>query len=523
VLNLFSLTILFTFACSLANAGQVVRTYTYSSSSSSSSSSVSESVAAVGAVVGILGDVLNTLPQATIELPNIPQPSVPFPSPPTAPSPPPRASLRPQDPRPQDDRAASCARMARLYKTSHSKMVTATQRLDDVNDSHPDKLCDFGRNVGLPLLQENVNTVSAARGERCFGEADLKRLSAFRKLLEDEKSSVASDCKRAVQGDIASIAPSQSTGRPEPSQIAPASHPAPTVPHVVQNTPDMSPESTVHSSHPAPTLPSIKPTEQRQARATPDPAQEASAPKKLAAKDVNSNGAPVPAPSPTPAPPTLVVQGMQTNEQNSNGGSNFNVPTPCQDLIGVNGCQNSGASPTVQAQINQAQAAMQQANQIRQIDPSYDGKRQMVENLFKAAAAFQAAGDLAQAAEAAEQAQPLVDELRHDKASNAGPPFAPADFWIGTQYAEYCANANSVERGSAYYGSVCYANNRDRESLSKEEKQVLCAQRLAIFKPHSPNDAWLADQMAMHPLNCNLDGSPMTLRQALQWRKIHPL
>jgi len=214
---------------------------------------------------------------------------------------------------------------------------------------------------------------------------------------------------------------------------------------------------------------------------------------------------------------------MQTNQQNLNGGSNFNVPTPCQDLTGVAGCQNSGVPPNVQAQINQGHAAVQQANQIKQVDPSYDGKRQAVENLFKAAAAFQAAGDLAQAAEAAEQAQPLVDELRNDQASNAGPPFAPADFWIGTPYADYCANANSVERGSAYYGSVCYANNRDHESLSKQEKQVLCAQRLAIFQPHSPNDAWLADQMAMRPLDCNLDGSPMTYRQVLEWRKNHPI
>jgi hypothetical protein len=145
---------------------------------------------------------------------------------------------------------------------------------------------------------------------------------------------------------------------------------------------------------------------------------------KPTSKDTTSKGNPVPSPSPSPTPPTIVVQGMQTNQQSSTG-SNSNVPTPCQDLTGPAGCRNSDAPPNVQAQINQGQAAMQQANQIRQTDPSYDGKRQAVENLFRAAAAFQAAGDLAQAAEAAEQAQPLVDELRHNEASNAGPPFAP--------------------------------------------------------------------------------------------------
>jgi hypothetical protein len=225
--------------------------------------------------------------------------------------------------------------------------------------------------------------------------------------------------------------------------------------------------------------------------------------------------------SPTPPPPTVVVQGMQTNQQSSNTGSNGNVPTPCQDLTGVSGCQNGGASPKVQAQINQAQAAMQQANQIRRVDPSYDGKRQAVENLFKAAAAFQAAGDLVRAAEAAEQAQPLVDELKDDHASNAGPPFAPADFWIGTPYAEYCANANSVERGSAYYGSVCYPDNRN-PAPTTPERTTLCAQRLKMFKSNSPSDAWLAGEMAKRPLDCNVDGSPMTFRQVLQWRTAHP-
>jgi hypothetical protein len=225
--------------------------------------------------------------------------------------------------------------------------------------------------------------------------------------------------------------------------------------------------------------------------------------------------------SPMPPPPTVVVQGMQVNPPSPGNGSRFNVPTPCQDLTGASGCVNSGASPAVQAQINQAQASLRQANRIREIDPSYDGKRQAIENLYKAAADFQAAGDLVQAAEAAEQAQPLVDDLHGDHASNAGPPFAPAEFWLGTPYAQYCATANSVERGSAYYGAVCYADNT-RSAPTQQERRVLCAQRLETFKPHSPGDAWLAEQMAKAPLDCNVDGSPMTLRQALKWKLAHP-
>src|ERR1700689_4778127 len=120
-------------------------------------------VQAVGLAAGILGDVLDRMPKATLEMPSFSVPSVSLPSV-SLPSPPPLSmpSAAPaprvrQSTQPQDDRAASCARLARIYKTSHVKMVAATQYLEGVNDNHPDRLCEFGRGVGLPLLQENVN------------------------------------------------------------------------------------------------------------------------------------------------------------------------------------------------------------------------------------------------------------------------------------------------------------------------------------------------------------------------------
>jgi hypothetical protein len=44
-------------------------------------------------------------------------------------------------------------------------------------------------------------------------------------------------------------------------------------------------------------------------------------------------------------------------------------------------------------------------------------------------------------------------------AASSCPPLAPAGPWQGSN-AAYCANANCVERGSAYYGSMCFPPNQ---------------------------------------------------------------
>jgi hypothetical protein len=195
-------------------------------------------VQAVGIAVNILGNVLDSMPKASLDMPTIRMPTLPSPgnSMPTMPRPsvssPTMAPAARQPVRPPDDTAASCARMSKIYKTSHAKMVTATQHLDSVDDNHPDKLCEFGRNVGLPLLQENVNAVYMARGEKCFGEADQKRLVSFRKLLDDENNAIAHDCKRAFEESTApttTVLPESSSRQ---ASAPSSSHRAPTVPQV---------------------------------------------------------------------------------------------------------------------------------------------------------------------------------------------------------------------------------------------------------------------------------------------------
>jgi hypothetical protein len=64
---------------------------------------------------------------------------------------------------------------------------------------------------------------------------------------------------------------------------------------------------------------------------------------KIAGRDMTSNGTVVP-PAPSPTPPVQVtVPGMTIPPNNGAGApSNNNIPTPCQDLTGPSGCQNTG-------------------------------------------------------------------------------------------------------------------------------------------------------------------------------------
>jgi hypothetical protein len=50
----------------------------------------------------------------------------------------------------------------------------------------------------------------------------------------------------------------------------------------------------------------------------------------------------------------------------------------------------------------------------------------------------------------------LAGPVSNPGAASSCPPVAPSKYWQGTPNAEYCANANCVDRGSAYYGYVCY-------------------------------------------------------------------
>jgi hypothetical protein len=131
----------------------------------------------------------------------------------------------------------------------------------------------------------------------------------------------------------------------------------------------------------------------------------------------------------------------------------------------------------VQAKIDQAKSYMQAAKTVKESDPSYNGWAAAAAQFRKAAAAFQAAGDQAQASSAVEQAQTLENALiadqkagqasqlpvpsAGDQPANLCPASAPASYWQGTPNEGYCANANCVERGSAAYGIMCYPPDPD--------------------------------------------------------------
>jgi hypothetical protein len=379
--------------------------------------------------------------------------------------------------------------MAKIYKTSHAKMVTATQHLDNVDDNHPDKLCEFGRNVGLPLLQENVNAVYMARGEKCFGEADQKRLASFRKLLDDENNAIAHDCKRAFEegtGPTTPAPPAESSSQQASALSSP--HRAPTVPHVGQ---------AVAGSN------------------------------RLASRDATSNG--------TTLPPTLVVKGMQTGQQGTDGPQGANQPLhsaeaanypqgTCSDITGtgggggpVNCMRSNNGAPNLQAQLNSARpgpytlspgsaasntAALDEFNRMR-----------------AAAIAARDAGDALTAAADWAAASAARDQL-HAAGLQLCPSKAPEDYWKdkGGDNEEYCRSANCVERETAFYGMMCFPETPTVHAPlpSLAEREAICHKAFAQLKPRAPNDDWLADRMASGDVPCHANGDPFTLREILK-------
>jgi hypothetical protein len=175
-------------------------------------------------------------------------------------------------------------------------------------------------------------------------------------------------------------------------------------------------------------------------------------------------------------PPSVVVK--QAPAELPIGAVNQQQSGSCSDITGTSGsgssnCTSSnGAPPNVQAQINQAQSYMQAAKTVKESDTSYNGWSAAAAQYRKAETAFRAAGDLADAAAATEQAQTLENALKianqqsgpssaqpSSSAAGSCSPLAPAGPWQGSN-AAYCANANCVERGSAYYGALCFPPNQ---------------------------------------------------------------
>jgi len=181
----------------------------------------------------------------------------------------------------------------------------------------------------------------------------------------------------------------------------------------------------------------------------------------------------------------------------------------CSDITGTGGgsgsgncAQSNGVPSNVQAQINQAQSYMQAGKTVKQSDPSYNGWSAAAQQFRNAETAFRAAGDLANAAAAAEQALTLENALKiadqksnpgsgaqpqssgqpaspsPDQASKSCPPLGPASYWQNTPNAGYCASANCVERGSAYYGMMCFP--QDQSSTGKPPSGSTPQQQAAV-------------------------------------------
>jgi hypothetical protein len=190
----------------------------------------------------------------------------------------------------------------------------------------------------------------------------------------------------------------------------------------------------------------------------------------------------------------------------------------CSDITGTGGgsapinCPPSnGVPPNVQSQIN-ASKSNQQLTNSQQPNLPNNGRtaavEEAVQKLEEAKAALEAAGDLAAAANTAEQ----INILRK---RTSCPALAPEEFWKNTENEEYCSTANCTERGTAFYGMLCTFKYKDGE-LSRDERDKICKEALVKLTANSRSDETFADQMFHQKIPCNADGTPMGLRDRLR-------
>lgn len=161
-------------------------------------------------------------------------------------------------------------------------------------------------------------------------------------------------------------------------------------------------------------------------------------------------------------------------------GSPQQQSSSCSDISGLGGSGPANCAPStgvpanIQVQIDQARASMQAARTVQGSDRSPAGQTAAASQYRNAAAAYRLAGDLAQERVALDAALAIENALKQapvpdgaqppsrsaalpdNQSSNACPPVAPAQNLQDTPNAEYCANANCVDRGSAYYGYMCF-------------------------------------------------------------------
>jgi hypothetical protein len=213
-----------------------------------------------------------------------------------------------------------------------------------------------------------------------------------------------------------------------------------------------------------------------------------------------------------PPPPTVVVQGMQT------GGAQASGPIVdarslraqqgnCSDITGVGG----GPGPSNCTQTNVLSPAIQ--NQIAQAKNYSQGNnpaslRNAADQYRRIEAELQAAGDLANAAIAAEEALALEDLLAvPSSATNSCPAAGPKSYWQNTANSNYCEHANCFERGTAYYGMLCFPLD--------------CAAKLKALDGRNLPKTEIENLMGRGSPRCNADGFAMTPREMMMFDKRH--
>jgi hypothetical protein len=182
----------------------------------------------------------------------------------------------------------------------------------------------------------------------------------------------------------------------------------------------------------------------------------------------------------------------------------------CSDITGVGGSAPINCSPSGNAIPQALQMQIARAQSLTQVpDPSRDALQSAADQYRKLELEFQAAGDVVNAAIAAEEAFDM--EVALGSASRTCPTQAPRSYWSKLKdYADYCENANCAERGTAYYGMICFPDYK--QSRSAEERVQYCKNRFAMLSAENLGTDDFSRQMKAGDVRCKPDGTPSPYR-----------
>lgn len=399
-----------------------------------------------------------------------------------------------------------------ICSVTHSGNITHTKSCDDGYVCLPRDKCGPG-----PEMKRRMDAEICRLEElKATLDAEQKRLNAEQKKAEEEAA------RRRM------LSPGGSPGPAPGTSTFPAGSSAPTSgsPHT-----SPTPSRMAEPSLPAPIRTPGPERRQREPVAPTHLAEPSLPPSRTTHPDDNGSKS-VPASPTHMAEPSLPPPGT-THPQQGPKLQQATGPLPdvnslrasqgtCSDITevgsgpGPSNC-NPSSGTNAQSQIKPTQSSSPQAGTNG--NPGDAAMQATIQKLREAEATLRAAGNSAAAASAAEQAQALENAAQRHAASC--PPLGPATYWLGlgTRYADYCKNANCFERGTAYYGLICFPKHRG--SLSDEEWEKFCQEALAKLKPLAANydKQWFADEMKRSDPSCDVDGSPLTLRKQLQRRQ----